>query len=133
MEVQAHGTTYAVEFIEAHLTTTTTRVFAAYIENGLWPIGALTVDERQGTVELVYVEGEFRRQGIATALLERAREVTGLALDRDTGERSPAGRAWATAMGLTGGHRRKLAQREADAMGARLMLGLWGMGAAVKR
>lgn len=113
---------------EAHGLETTTRVFAA-IEPG-YPLGILTVDERYDTVELVYVNENERGKGIAYALLLAARETTGLALLHDTGERSPLGRAWAERQGLTPKLTpdeigRPLTNREATAMGARLMTALW--------
>src|SRR5205085_1406378 len=62
---------------------TETRVFAAYGDDTL-PVGVLTIDEKHATVELVFVEAEVRRRGVATALLACARELTGLALELDT-------------------------------------------------
>lgn len=100
---------------------TDTRVFVAFDE---LPIGALTVDDTHRTVELVVVDEDYRRRGVATALLAYARETTGYALDLDTGIRSPAGEAWAQANELRPewrGLTRRLAAAEAEAMGAGLM------------
>ena len=77
---------------------TSTRVFAAYV-TGL-NVGFVTVDDKANTVELVYVMEMFRGKGIAAALLDLAREVTGLSLDADTGERTLEGSRWAKARGL---------------------------------
>ena len=104
---------------------TTTRVFGAYV--GPLPVGGLTVDEREGTIELVVVEEGFRRLGIATRLLEEARRLTGLALDTDTGLRSREGSAFARATGIkTGARYRAWSAREARAAGAGLLVGLFG-------
>jgi GNAT superfamily N-acetyltransferase len=102
---------------------TETRVFAAYGDDTL-PVGVLTVDAKHGTVELVFVEEEVRRRGVATALLACARELTGLALELDTGVRSRSGEAWAEANGLRpewGNLRDRLSERKAEALGAGLM------------
>jgi GNAT superfamily N-acetyltransferase len=106
-----------------------TRVFAAfYVGDGFaMPMGGLTVDKDLDYVELVFVQEENRRMGVATALLNYAREVTGLRLDYDGGDRSDAGQAFAEAMGLRcQGRRRKFDNREAEAHGNRLMVQLWG-------
>lgn len=120
----ANKTLCEVEHVSA-----STRVFAAYYVEGevAMPLGALTVDEAIDYVELVFVQKDFRRMGIASALLKYAREVTGLRLDYDGGDRSPEGQEWAQAQGLRcQGRPRKLAQREADTMGSRLMVQLYG-------
>lgn len=88
-----------ITLIEVEHVQTTTRVFAALAWFGS-PIAAITVDENLETVEMVFVSKDFRRKGIATKLLLHAREVTGLKLDMDSGDRSPDGRQWAKAMGL---------------------------------
>jgi GNAT superfamily N-acetyltransferase len=114
-----------VIYAEALGLQTTTRVFAAYSESH-YPVGVLTVDERLGTIEMIYVDEGHRRLGIATALVEHARAETGLALDRDTGLRTLPGSAFGRSLklGRTGPYRR-WGQRDADAVGARLMFALW--------
>jgi GNAT superfamily N-acetyltransferase len=111
-------------YAEVDHVQTTTRVFAAF--SGPLPLGALCVDAGLETVELVFVQDFARRRGIATALLEFARRETGLELDFDTGDRSPDGDGWARSVGLRCQKRNRLAQREADALGSRLMSQLYG-------
>lgn len=134
-------------FGEAHGLQTTTRVFVAYLpiqatgstgsgfadfllgdsggESRL-PMAALTVDEKEGTVELVFTQEEYRRRGLAKALLEVARRETGLPLDKDTGERSSSGRAFAEAVGLGSTKPvRKMDDREMHARGSGLMVGVY--------
>ena len=77
---------------------TSTRVFAAY-QRGM-NLGFLTVDDRTNTIELVYVPSFLRGRGIATVLLDFARETTGLSLDRDTGERTLDGSRWTKKRGI---------------------------------
>jgi peptidoglycan hydrolase-like protein with peptidoglycan-binding domain len=125
-----------VDLAEVHGMQTSTRVFGAFAAG--MPLGLLTVDERRGTVELVHVDESVRRQGVASKLLAVARHETGLPLTADTGERSPSGAAFAAAAGLErGGHPdeepQDLTQREADAMGARLMTGVYGEGVQFTR
>jgi GNAT superfamily N-acetyltransferase len=95
------------------LDMTTTRVFAAY-QRGI-NLGWLTIDDAMNTIELVYVPDFLRGEGIATVLLDFAREVTGLSLDQDTGERTLEGSRWARARGIKiapGSRYRRLAKRE---------------------
>ena len=84
---------------------TTTRVFACY-QDGL-NLGFLTVDDSEGLVELVYVADYVRGRGVATKLLEYAREETGWPLDRDNGLRTLEGSRWCRARGIkvARGHR----------------------------
>jgi GNAT superfamily N-acetyltransferase len=92
---------------------TTTRVFAAY-QRGI-NLGWLTIDDVTNTIELVYVPDFLRGEGIATVLLDFARETTGLSLDQDTGERTLEGSRWARARGIKiapGRKYRRLAKRE---------------------
>jgi GNAT superfamily N-acetyltransferase len=107
---------------------TTTRVFAAYHDDGWRDIaGVLTIDEKYDTVELVYVREDCQRQGVASQLLAHAREATGLALAHDAGDRSLEGSAWCRANGIRvkpGNVYRRLAAREAKGYGARLMMRL---------
>lgn len=108
---------------------TTTRVFAALLREEVYgagfPIGAITVDDKVGYVCFVGVSEDFRRKGIATALLAHAREATGLALDTDDGQRTTIGNAWARSVGLErGGDPVTLGARETEAMCARLMLSI---------
>jgi hypothetical protein len=118
--IERHG----LRFFEVHDLDTTTRVFACFC--GPLPLGALTIDQAEGTVELVFVQDYARRLGLASALLQAARDHTGLPLDRDTGERSPSGHALAESLGLERGSRHKdLDEREAEAIGSRLMIGLY--------
>lgn len=117
--------------VEVEHVQTTTRVFAAFYVHGSisLPLGALTVNETLDAVELVYVDGAYRRLGLAARLLEFARERMGEPLDQDGGDRSDAGQAWAKAMGLriqNGARRRVFDQVEAEAMGSRLMVELYG-------
>lgn len=81
-----------------HLVPTTTRVFACY-QQGL-NLGFLCADEKTNTIELVYVADMVRGRGVATKLLEYARQETGCTLDQDTGERTLLGSKWAKAQGL---------------------------------
>ena len=125
--VKLLGKEHEVVFAEVHGMQTSTRVFAAFAPP--LPLGVLTVDEETGTAELIKVEDDVRRQGLATSLLEVARRETGLPLTTDTGVRSPAGEAFAAATGFQrGGKAVELTQEEADARGARLMTGLHGEG-----
>ena len=123
----------AVKYGEAHGVQTDTRVFVAYFLHGelTVPMAVLTVDTDTDTVELVVVQEEWRGKGLATALLDFARERTGKPLAHYTRQVSPAGRKWLKARGLKEAksryyHKPTITQREADGLGARLMLGLWG-------
>lgn len=118
--------------VEVPHVQTTTRVFVAYYGEGraALPLGVLTYCETLEAVELVYVQEGCRRLGLATRLLEFARERTGAPLDQDGGDRSAEGHAWANAVGLRvqgGMRRRALPQVEADAIGSRLMAALYGV------
>jgi GNAT superfamily N-acetyltransferase len=115
-----------IEVREIRHVQTTTRVFAAFDQEGLsrrFPVGFITVDDRDDLVEMVYVTEHYRRQGVATLLLEEARRVTGLALDADRGDRTLAGSRWCRANGIrvAQGYRR-IPDRDMAGMGARMML-----------
>ena len=120
----------ALDIAEVRGVQTTTRVFAAYKDGH--PIGVLTVDEQDNTVELAFVQEEFRRQGVATRLLDAARRKTGLTITHRSDEVSPDGRAWSSATGLLD-HEDEyddpsdvpvLTPREATAFGSRLMVAI---------
>jgi GNAT superfamily N-acetyltransferase len=113
-----------IEFAEVHGTGSSCRVFAAF--EGGCVLGAISVDEKRGTVELVRVEQHARRQGLATKLLEVARQETCLALDCDTGQRSSLGALWAASVGLECDRRTPLDDRQADAAGAGLFVAIYG-------
>ena len=93
---------YGLDLYEVHGTQTSTRVFAALLHDRAEPLGVLTVDKDEGTVELVFVQENARGLGVATQLLDTARQATGLPLDKDTGVRSPLGAEWAGKRGLAG-------------------------------
>jgi GNAT superfamily N-acetyltransferase len=117
-----------LRFGEAELEGTTTRVFVAYIpmEGGVLPVGALSVDREHDQVELAFVQKSFRRKGVARRLLEVAQLAVGRELS-DTGLRSEAGSAWADAVHLTRGGRKKVLEtKEAEARGNGLMVPLYG-------
>lgn len=125
LTVHLMGEDRPVDLAEVHGMPTTTRVFGAFAAG--MPLGLLTVDTKRGTVELVHVDRHVRRQGIASKLLAVARHETGLPLAHDTGDRSESGTAFARAAGLKRGKGgRDLPQREADAMGARMMVAVYG-------
>jgi GNAT superfamily N-acetyltransferase len=117
-----------LRFGEAALEGTTTRVFVAYIPmaGGILPVGALSVDREHDSLELVFVQKSFRRQGVARRLLEVAKSSVGRELT-DTGLRSEAGGQWADAVGLLrGGRKKELETKEAEARGNGLMVPLYG-------
>jgi GNAT superfamily N-acetyltransferase len=116
-----------LRFGEAEVAQTTTRVFAAYIETGSMrlPVGALSVDKEHDSVELVFVQMQFRRKGVAKALLAVAQAEVGRVL-RDTGYRSVVGAKWAGAVGLVSdGHEKELGSAEAEGRGNGLMIPLY--------
>lgn len=111
-------------FTEVLHVSASTRVFAAMYAG--FPLGAITVCETTEAVELVFVQEAFRRQGLATRLLEYAREQTGLPLDMDGGDRTPDGKAWAACVGLRSqGRVRGIPQADVDRIGNRLMVQLY--------
>jgi GNAT superfamily N-acetyltransferase len=92
----------------------TCRVFAR-LDDGK-ALGVLAIDVASEQVVFVGVRRGCRRHGVATALLEAAREHTGLALDMDYGERAPDGDAFARAVGLKRGPvRERIDQGEMEA------------------
>jgi hypothetical protein len=110
MRAKRYGVTtaYEIEGLE-----TTCRVFALYQQGHL--LGWLTADSQTNTIELVYVLEPVRGRGVATVLLDFARETTGLSLDQDTGERTLLGSAWARKQGIKiapGRRYRRLAERD---------------------
>lgn len=111
---------------EADMTgLSTTRAVVSYAQFGgtQFPLGALTWDPKTKQVELVFVQNEFRRKGIARELWDAANRVAGPL--KHGKERSPAGRAWAEAMGGDTPAARDLGAGEAEAMGNRLISGMW--------
>ena len=116
-----------LKFGEAEVQETSTRVFVAYIEMGgmRLPVGALSVDRQNLSVELVFVQRQFRRQGVGRQLLEAVRASLGNDLS-DTGYRSLSGEVWGLAVGLkSGGERRELSAAEAEGRGNGLMIPLY--------
>jgi hypothetical protein len=115
-----------VTFREIEGLDTTTRVFSAY-QLGV-NLGFLTVDDQRNTIELVYVPDYLRGHGIATYLLEFAREVTGQSLDQDTGQRTLDGSRWCKKRGIkiAKGYRyERLAKRDIARQIARLQMALF--------
>lgn len=123
------------ELVEVRHVQTTTRVFVAtrsfespQYRHFRMPIAFLTVCEELESVELVHVAEEERGQGIATALLEYARGRVDFTLDMADGARTPLGSHWCKARGLKlSGKYQRMAQREVDAMAARMMVTLFDL------
>lgn len=74
------------------------RVWAACADGE--PVAVLAYSAVVEAIMLVYVAEGHRRQGVARALLEAARSLSGLALDFDDGARTVEGARWASAMSL---------------------------------
>lgn len=76
------------------------------------PVGRLIWSSRgTGTIEKVHVDNEYRRQGIATALLAESRKYAKnqkLAAPTHSQRRSPAGDAWAQSL------KEELPERKSD-------------------
>jgi hypothetical protein len=109
----------------------TTRCVAALIitDDRIMPVGALTFDAKRGSVEVVHVGPQFRRKGIATALWDGARQLCPELAH--SGERSPAGTAWANAVGGPVPRlRKRLTEQEGVAYGSRLITALFGLSPA---
>jgi tRNA nucleotidyltransferase/poly(A) polymerase/peptidoglycan hydrolase-like protein with peptidoglycan-binding domain len=105
---------------------TTTRVVAAFaaVKDHRFPVGFLTIDRDKHRVELIYVETDNRRQGIATALYR-----AGLALYPDLifdADRTDEGEAFTTATGGKRERRRKFATAEARRIGSRFLGAMYG-------
>lgn len=116
-----------LRFGEAQIEASTTRVFLAYIPIGEvnLPVGALSVDRERNSVELVFVQEEYRRQGVGKALLAVACNAVGREL-KGTGYRSNAGAKWAKAVGLkSAGEEKELSKIEAEGRGNALMVPLY--------
>ena len=89
------------------------------------PVGFLTWDRDKKGVELVFINDDMRRRGLATRLLTFARTLDPL-ITHGT-DRSPAGTAWAKSFGEALpplGDR--ITTQAAQAMGAGMMLALHG-------
>lgn len=114
------------EFDVSHVSTT--RCVVAFVDAGsmILPLGFLTWDPRRKTIELIYVNGEMRRQGLASKLHDAADAIDGpLAV---TGERSPLGTEFARSTGKdVPKNTRPLKQRDAEGMGGRMMMALHGL------
>jgi GNAT superfamily N-acetyltransferase len=112
---------------------TSTRVVTAFIpvKSGdsweAWPVGVLTWDKDTKSIELLYVNDDAERLGLATAMYQYARSIEpGL---KHSTERSPAGTAWARSTGEpVPAVTRTLTDDEAYAMGSRLVVGISGFG-----
>lgn len=63
-------------------------------------VSVLRVDPGNNEVRLVYTIPEYRRSGIASELLQVARQTTGSPLNRDDGGRSEDGVEWMATQGV---------------------------------
>ena len=109
-----------------------TRAIMAYVQSGeiQMPLGFITWDKTDKTIELVGVDPTARRLGIATELVAKALQVEpGL---KPTGNRSPAGTALLKKVwkGEIPKNTRPLTEREAEAMRGGMLgwLMMQGMG-----
>lgn len=117
-----------VHFAEVKGAATETRVIGAYLfaaEGSPLVVGALSLDPPSGEVEIVGVDENVQRQGLATKLLKVARAHTGLPLKKTSRDRSEAGIGFSEALGLEMPEGGRVADpREGRAWYARLATGI---------
>jgi GNAT superfamily N-acetyltransferase len=92
-----------VRFGEISGLNTSTQVIGAIGYVGgepVLPLGFLTIDKGRGTVELVVVDPQARGKGLASKLIQVARDYTGLPLDQASSERSDMGIGFAESAGI---------------------------------
>jgi GNAT superfamily N-acetyltransferase len=88
-------------------------------------MGIATWDDELEALEIVKVDKSFRRQGVASALIEAAEEAHGGPLT-DTGERSAEGEAMLRKLGRRPAPlSRRIDEREAESLGAMLIARLY--------
>jgi len=97
-----NGREWDARIAEAEGAQSSTRIFAAILTLGdtYLPLGAITIDRDRQTIELVGIDSGARRQGLATKLLETAREATGWSLDASGNGRSAMGEAFMDTAGI---------------------------------
>jgi ribosomal protein S18 acetylase RimI-like enzyme len=61
------------------------------------PVGSLTWRGTSGVVDMIKVDPEHQRRGVATAMWDHAQSLKGIRKPRDNGDFTDAGRAWAKA------------------------------------
>lgn len=67
------------------------------------PLATMAWRKRSGEIHMIAVDESARRQGVATTLLERARQIAsetrGVPRPRHSSDRTDAGEAWARSLG----------------------------------
>lgn len=77
-------------------------VVRAYAPGREQPVGRMYWSQTSGNIDLIGVDKEFRRQGLATEMLHRGRQFAaerGLVGPQHDPERTEEGQAWAQSLG----------------------------------